>query len=287
MTLLSLARGGAQRGRALRSTRASSRCARSSASRSRCCVSGASADLAGCRCRRRRCLPSNALTPTMMRSPRSISRCWRSRRARDLALEVAGLDAGHDAAERVDLLEDLLGLALQPVGQRLDEVRARQRIDRVRRRPSRTRGSAACAARCAPTSRSAARASRPSSWCAATACRRAPRPSPGRRRARCCSRAAARPASRRRSARACAAATTPASSRRTRRACRFAQMRRAARNFAISSKKSLCTSKKNERRGAKSSTSRPRAMPRSTYSKPLRSVNASSCAAVEPASRMW
>jgi hypothetical protein len=38
---------------------------------------------------------------------------------------------------------------------------------------------------------------------------------------------------------------------------RFAQMRRAARNLAISSKKSLCTSKKNDRRGAKSSTSRP------------------------------
>jgi hypothetical protein len=43
-----------------------------------------------------------------------------------------------------------------------------------------------------------------------------------------------------------------------------AQMRRAARSFAISSKKSLWMSKKNESRGAKSSTSSPRAMPRST-----------------------
>ena len=43
-----------------------------------------------------------------------------------------------------------------------------------------------------------------------------------------------------------------------------AQMRRAARSLAISSKKSLWMSQKNERRGAKSSTSSPRAMPRST-----------------------
>lgn len=37
-----------------------------------------------------------------------------------------------------------------------------------------------------------------------------------------------------------------------------AQIRRAARNFAISSKKSLCTLKKKEMRGANSSMSRPR-----------------------------
>ena len=37
-----------------------------------------------------------------------------------------------------------------------------------------------------------------------------------------------------------------------------AHMRRAARSFAISSKKSLCTLKKNDSRGAKSSTSSPR-----------------------------
>ncbi len=44
----------------------------------------------------------------------------------------------------------------------------------------------------------------------------------------------------------------------------FAHMRRAARNFATSSKKSLCTSKKNESRGAKSSTFMPRFTPSST-----------------------
>ena len=38
----------------------------------------------------------------------------------------------------------------------------------------------------------------------------------------------------------------------------WAQMRRAARSLAISSKKSLCELKKNESRGAKSSTFRPR-----------------------------
>ena len=66
-----------------------------------------------------------------------------------------------------------------------------------------------------------------------------------------------------------------------------AQMRRAARNLAISSKKSLCALKKNEIRGANASTSRPASMPYCTYSMPSRSVNASSCAAVAPASRMW
>ena len=66
-----------------------------------------------------------------------------------------------------------------------------------------------------------------------------------------------------------------------------AQIRRAARYFAISSKKSLWALKKNERRGAKSSTSSPRSRQASTYAKPSARVNASSCAAVEPASRMW
>jgi hypothetical protein len=66
-----------------------------------------------------------------------------------------------------------------------------------------------------------------------------------------------------------------------------AQILRAARNFAISSKKSLCELKKKEIRGAKSSTSSPASIPYCTYSMPSRRVNASSCSAVEPASRMW
>ena len=45
--------------------------------------------------------------------------------------------------------------------------------------------------------------------------------------------------------------------------------------------------KKNESRGANASTSSPAWSPSSTYANPFASVNASSCAAVEPASRMW
>ena len=66
-----------------------------------------------------------------------------------------------------------------------------------------------------------------------------------------------------------------------------AQMRRAARYLAISSKKSMCALKKKDSRGANSSTARPAAVPASTYAKPFASVNASSWAAVLPASRMW
>ena len=65
------------------------------------------------------------------------------------------------------------------------------------------------------------------------------------------------------------------------------QILRAARYLAISSKKSLCALKKKLRRGPKSSTSRPRRCAHSTYSTPSYSVKASSCSAVEPASRMW
>jgi hypothetical protein len=57
--------------------------------------------------------------------------------------------------------------------------------------------------------------------------------------------------------------------------------------LAISSKKSMWALKKNDSRGAKSSTSIPRSRHASTYAKPSASVNASSCAAVAPASRMW
>jgi hypothetical protein len=64
-------------------------------------------------------------------------------------------------------------------------------------------------------------------------------------------------------------------------------MRRAARNFATSSNRSLCAAKKNERRGANVSTASPAFVARSTYSTAFAKVNASSCTAVAPASRMW
>ena len=67
-----------------------------------------------------------------------------------------------------------------------------------------------------------------------------------------------------------------------------AQIRRAARSLAISSKKSLWMSKKNDSRGAKrvDVAARARRRPRRS-ARPSASVKASSCTAVEPASRMW
>ena len=64
-------------------------------------------------------------------------------------------------------------------------------------------------------------------------------------------------------------------------------MRRAARNFAISSKKFMWQAKKNETRGANRSTSSPASIAACTYAMPSASVNATSCTAVAPASRMW
>src|SRR5438309_6699977 len=55
-----------------------------------------------------------------------------------------------------------------------------------------------------------------------------------------------------------------------------AQIRRAARNFETSSKKSIPQLKKKDRRGAKSSTFNPASSPRSTYAKPSASVKANS-----------
>ena len=66
-----------------------------------------------------------------------------------------------------------------------------------------------------------------------------------------------------------------------------AQRRRAARNFATSWKKSLCALKKKERRAPKSSGDRPASTAAAQYAMPFAIVNASSCTAVEPASRMW
>jgi hypothetical protein len=66
-----------------------------------------------------------------------------------------------------------------------------------------------------------------------------------------------------------------------------AQIRRAARNLAISSRIVVRATKKNDSRGAKSSTSRPAATAARTYSLALAIVNATSWAGVAPASAMW
>ena len=64
-------------------------------------------------------------------------------------------------------------------------------------------------------------------------------------------------------------------------------MRRAARNLATSSMRLLCTLKKNESWAPNESTSSPASTAAFTYAIASASVNASSCAASEPASRMW
>ena len=66
-----------------------------------------------------------------------------------------------------------------------------------------------------------------------------------------------------------------------------AHMRRTARNFATSWKTLLCPLKKNASCGANSSTSRPASIAACTYAIALESVNATSCTAEQPFSRMW
>ncbi len=66
-----------------------------------------------------------------------------------------------------------------------------------------------------------------------------------------------------------------------------AQIRRAARNLATSSRIVVRATKKNDRRGAKSSTSIPAATAVRTYSMPSARVKAISCAGEAPASAMW
>ena len=66
-----------------------------------------------------------------------------------------------------------------------------------------------------------------------------------------------------------------------------AQIRRAARNFATSSRIVVRETKKKESRAANSSTSSPAAIAARTYSMPSARVNAISCAGVAPASAMW
>lgn len=66
-----------------------------------------------------------------------------------------------------------------------------------------------------------------------------------------------------------------------------AQIRRAARNLATSSRIVVRATKKKDRRGAKSSTSMPAATAVRTYSMPSARVNAISCAGEAPASAMW
>ena len=64
-------------------------------------------------------------------------------------------------------------------------------------------------------------------------------------------------------------------------------IRRAARSFATSSKRSIVVAKWNDSRGANESKSRPRATSASAYAMADASVSASSWTASHPASRAW
>ena len=65
------------------------------------------------------------------------------------------------------------------------------------------------------------------------------------------------------------------------------QIRRAARNCATSSMRVEFAAKKNESCAANRSTARPRSTDARTYAIAFAKVNASSCTASAPASRMW
>ena len=88
------------------------------------------------RCAGSACSPSSPsvkpLTPTTTRSPGVDRRLQLERGVGDLALRVVLLDRLDHPAELVDPLEVLVRRALDLVGQRLDEVRAAERVDRVR-----------------------------------------------------------------------------------------------------------------------------------------------------------
>ena len=52
-------------------------------------------------------------------------------RVGDLLLDESFLDAGHHASALIDLLDQVRRFLLQLIGERLDEVRAGQRVDRI------------------------------------------------------------------------------------------------------------------------------------------------------------
>ena len=102
---------------------------------------------------------TNRLTPTMTRSPDSIP-CWiAERRVVDLVLVEARLDRRDGAAHRLDPLDVVQRQPLELVGERLDVVRAAERIGDVSPRRSRSRSPAASAAR-SSTARSVGSAER-------------------------------------------------------------------------------------------------------------------------------
>ena len=114
------------------------------------------------------------------------------RRVLDLALHEALLDRRDRSADLVDPLDQLPRARLELVGQRLDVVRAAERVGGVGRRRASAREDLLRAQRDpSRRARSAARAPRRTSSCAATARRRRSPRAPASRRGRRCSPAAA------------------------------------------------------------------------------------------------
>ena len=204
-------------------------------------------------------------TDAAPRKADSAIACWNQ----PASIPVSTPSSMEPVPHRVDLGEDRLGLLLHAVGHRLDEVRAR-RADRSRRaRRSRTRSPAVSGARASRCPPSGARAPRRARSCAATASRRAP------------------PASASIVVRTtlfigcCAVSDTPAvcvwnrsfialgSVAPYRSLSQRAQIRRAARSFAISSKKSMCALKKNDRPGANVFDVEPARLPQLDVGEPV------------------
>ena len=198
-----------------------------------------------------------------------------------------GLDRLDHAAELVDPAEVVEAAALHLRRQLLDEVGAAERVDRVG--DARLVGDDLLRAQGELDGEVRRQRERLVERVGVerVAFRRARRRAPGSPCARRCCRAAAPSASSRPSGCGSGTSRSAGPSRRSAPASSSPRSRRAARNLAISSKKSLCELKKKERRGANSSTGRPASIPYCTYSTPSRSVKASSWSAVEPASRMW
>ena len=158
--------------------------------------------------------------------------------------------AGDGAAELVDPLDQLPGARLELVGQRLDVVRAAERIGRRGRAALVARGSAACAARSSPRARvGSASASSNEFVCSDCAPPQTAESAWIATRTMlfsgCCAVSVEPPVCAWKRSASAFGFVAPNRSRMMR-----AHSRRAARNFATSWKKSLCALKKNDSRCA-------------------------------------
>ena len=189
------------------------------------------------------------LTPTIVSSPRSTARLAPRRGFLDAQLRHARLDGLGHAAERLDLFDQLPRLVGEALRERLDVVRAAERVDHVGDAGLLGEDQLRVARDARRELASAARSPRRSCSCAGSACRRAPPPALRRRCARCCCTGS------------CSVSDTPDVWQCVRSIFEpgffaprsfmmRAHRRRAARSFATSMKKFMPIAKKNESRPA-------------------------------------